>query len=247
MSVFGPSYATIFDAIYHDYNFSQDVRAFTNLTREFLPGLKKPKLLDLGCGTGTHLKLLQDEFEVEGVDLSEEMLKVARTKVSVPLSQGDARTFNLDRQFDVILMTSAVLGYQHSNDHVLETLRNVRKHLKPGGLFIFDVWYGPAVLSVRPSTRVKEVEASGVRVVRMVKPRLVLEKNLCTCDYRWWLTKDGLFEEKTESHTLRYFFPLEIDLFLQNAGMQLLRYGQNGHDYRPVEDDHWHVMFVVRG
>ncbi len=247
MKVFGQDYSAIYDGLYHDYQFKEDVLAYNSLVMEFLPGLKRPKLLDVGCGTGTHLQLLQDSFDVEGVDLSEGMLSVARTKVDVPLSQGDARTFKLDRQFDVVLMASAVLGYQHSNAHVVETLKNIRAHLRPGGLFIFDVWYGPVVLSMRPTTRVREVEVDGVKVVRLVTPRLTPEMNLCTCDYRWWLAKDGKFEVKTESHAVRYFFPMEMEMMLAAADLKMMRYGQPAHAYRPLDDTSWHVLFVARG
>ena len=58
-------------------------------------------------------------------------------------------------KFDAALMMFAVLGYQVENDDVLAALRTARRHLEPGGLFIFDVWYGPAVLHQRPSERVK--------------------------------------------------------------------------------------------
>jgi hypothetical protein len=51
-------------------------------------------------------------------------------------------------------MMFAVLGYQGENDDVLAALKTAHRHARPGGLFLFDVWYGPAVLHERPSQRV---------------------------------------------------------------------------------------------
>ncbi len=122
-------------------------------------------ILDLGCGTGNHaFPLAMRGYEVTGVDRSEEMLAKARSKLAhfksqsqaLPMFlQGDLRSLDLERKFDAVLMMFAVLGYQLTNEDVLAALNTVRRHLKPDGLFIADVWYGPAVLAIRPGDKIK--------------------------------------------------------------------------------------------
>ena len=103
---------------------------------------------------------------------------------------GDIREVRLEQTFDAVLMMFAVLGYQHTNAEVLDALATARAHLDVGGLFAFDVWYGPAVLSERPSERVKVIETAGQRIIRVASGSLDSRNHLCTVDYRLW-TLDG--------------------------------------------------------
>src|SRR5207244_5704745 len=114
------------------------------------------------CGTGNHaLPLAQRGYEVLGVDRSEGMLARFREKAAqlpdgtATCVPGDVRSVELGRTFDAVVMLFAVLGYQLGNADVLAALRTARRHLRPGGLFVTDFWYGPAVLSERPAERIK--------------------------------------------------------------------------------------------
>jgi trans-aconitate methyltransferase len=56
-------------------------------------------LLDLGCGTGTNLVYLKNHYDVEGVDASSEMIRLAKAKLpSVKFVQDDITSFNSDKK-----------------------------------------------------------------------------------------------------------------------------------------------------
>ncbi len=243
MNVFNSGYSSVYDVLYNDYDFIKDAAAVKEVISLLAPGSKR--LLDLGCGTGNHVQLLKDDFDVTGVDLSEGMLKSARLKnPDVNFHVGDVRTFNIDERFDVALMMGAVLGYQHTNDHIVETLKNIRAHLNGDGLLIFDVWYGPAVLSQPPTPRLKECRIDDKYVLRSVKPILQPEYNLCACHYKWWTV--GELSPQEEHHIMRYFFPVEIQFFLKLAGFKVCRMSKAGFTNRPITISDWHVMFVAK-
>jgi SAM-dependent methyltransferase len=250
--IFGTEYASIYDSLYSDYNFMADAVMVSQLTQDAFSDRVisaknwKLSLLDLGCGTGNHTKLLKDEFAVTGVDLSEGMLGEARKKnADVSFHQGDARTFNLEQQFDVVIMMSAVLGYQLTNEAVIETLKNANRHTKPGGLFIFDVWNGPGVLLQKPTPKLKEIKHGDCEIMRSVKPFLDTGRSTCTCHYKWWVPVDGKIITKEESHTVRYFFQNEMKLFLELAGFKLFRVGKQSNAHRDVDILDWHIMFAA--
>jgi len=70
---------------------------------------------------------------------------------------------------------------------------------------------------------------------------------VCTVDYRLW-TLDGaqLIDEVTESHSMRYFFPLELELFLDRAGFSLLKLGAfPDFDCQP-DSSTWNVLALAR-
>lgn len=246
-TVFGRDYAAIYDSLYKEQNFVSEAKAVAELAGEVVQKPSRMDLLDLGCGTGNHSQYFKENFNVTGVDLSEEMLALARRKVpEVKFQQGNARTFCLGVEFDVVTMMSAVLGYQHTNQEILATLSNVRSHLRTGGMFVFDVWYGPAILLDRPIPRLREITYNGTHLLRSMKPNLCAEKNLVTCHYKWWVPVDGKLETREEWHTQRYFFPNEVELLLNATGFKLVRYGKTGSTYGPIGDSDRDVMFVAK-
>jgi demethylmenaquinone methyltransferase/2-methoxy-6-polyprenyl-1,4-benzoquinol methylase len=100
-------------------------------------------ILDLGCGTGRNAALmvsyLSEDGGITGMDVSEIMEKQFGKKFS-----DDARAqfirqradipFNLDKQFDKILISFVIHGFPHEVRKIV--IDNVFKHLKPGGTFL---------------------------------------------------------------------------------------------------------------
>ncbi|RME57450.1 class I SAM-dependent methyltransferase, partial [Candidatus Parcubacteria bacterium] len=154
--VFG-NYSEFYDVFYHGKDYEGEASFLETLWRE--KALPPTSVLDLGCGTGGHLfSLVEKGYQVVGVDLSATMLMEARHKLmeckkSVYLIQGDMRDIRLERTFDVVISMFAVMGYQRDNQDFLDALRTARAHLEISGWFIFDAWYGPAVLRILPETR----------------------------------------------------------------------------------------------
>jgi len=163
-TVFGDLYARLYDAFYQEKNYEAECDLIEEVFRRYAGGPVN-SILDLGCGTGNHVfPLARRGYQVAGVDRSPEMLALARAKLAscsgspeqpLPIFHpGDLRDLDLGEQFDAVLMMFAVLSYQVTNEDVLAALGTVRRHLKPGGLFMADVWYGPAVLAQRPGDRI---------------------------------------------------------------------------------------------
>jgi len=99
------------------------------------------KLLDLGCGTGTFLKYFLDQgLQVEGVDLSEGMLAIARQKLpTVQLSRQDTKSFSLPNKFDVITCLFDSINHLVEYSDWESVFSRALFHLNKGGLFIFDI------------------------------------------------------------------------------------------------------------
>ena len=96
-------------------------------------------LLDVGCGTGLHLKYLKDDFLCTGVDVSKSMLKIARKNVKgVTFKEADMKTLRLGKQFDVITCLLSSIGYVKTTGSLEKTIQNFAKHLKKGGLVLIE-------------------------------------------------------------------------------------------------------------
>lgn len=246
--VFGAGYADAYDALYEEKDYEAECDLVERVFAEYGDGGFR-SILDLGCGTGNHaVPLAQRGYEVVGVDRSEAMLARAREKAAggVSFALGDIRDLRLGRTFDAVLVLFAVLGYQHSDEDVLAALRTARAHLRPSGLLLFDVWYGPAVLSERPGRRERTVENGSGRLVRSSEGRLDEERNLCAVEFRLQRFEgEELVAETEETHEMRYFFADELESFLAAAGLQLRRIGAfPALDIEPGEAT-WNVLAVA--
>jgi SAM-dependent methyltransferase len=225
--VFGQTYADQYDLLYRDKDYEAECDLIEQTFRQFGTGEVR-SVVDFGCGTGNHsIPLAHRGYHVTGVDLSAEMLRVARQKsteagVAINWVEGDIRNVQAGGPFDAGLFMFAVLGYLLPNEDVMAALANARRHIRTGGLLAFDVWYGPAVLNIRPSDRAKVVPASGGKAIRIVTPRLDIRHHTCEVHYHLWrLIDDRVEAEIEELHSVRYFFPMELELMLSQSGFVL--------------------------
>lgn len=96
-------------------------------------------VLELACGTGSVLAHL-GELEVTGVDLSSEMLAIAREKLpDVELVLGDMTAVRLGRTFDAVLCLYDAVNHLLAFDDWERLFDTAVVHLAPGGVFVFDV------------------------------------------------------------------------------------------------------------
>lgn len=249
---FGPVYADAYDLIYRDKDYDGECELLEHVFQKYAVNPVR-KVLDLGCGTGNHsLRLAAKGYEVVGVDCSSDMLRIAERKahekgITLQLLQADIRDLRIDETFDVVLMMFAVLGYQRENTDVLSALRAARSHLHSGGLLVFDVWYGPAVLAQRPEDRVRIIETEDGKLLRTSSGKLDIGRQICIVDFHLWLmNEDRILKETKESHSVRYFFPQELKLLLEVSGFQLLRLGAFPNFDRDPDETTWNVMVVAR-
>lgn len=249
MNVFGNSYSKYYNLLYQDKNYTAEANFVNQCIQRFNPGAAT--VVDLGCGTGKHANVLaQQGYQVLGVDRSKDMLAVAQ-KSEIPghlhFQLGDLRTLDLPEVFDAAISLFHVMCYFHKNEDLQLVFQNVSKHLQKGGIFIFDCWYGPAVLTQRPSVRLKELMDDNSIVTRIAEPFIYENENVVDVRYHMFVKDkhNDTVEEIKESHRIRYLFTPEIDLLLKRTGIQLVDCFEfmTGH---PPGFETWNVCYVGR-
>lgn len=124
------------------------------------------RVLDLCCGMGRHSLALADAgYEVTGVDLSETLLKEARGQAGaerVRWVRSDMRQLPLEGGFDAVVNLFTSFGYFQEDEEQLKVLREIRRMLVPGGMFLID-FLNPAYVAARlvPHSERKD---GGVRI-----------------------------------------------------------------------------------
>jgi SAM-dependent methyltransferase len=254
MNVFG-HYARYYDLLYKDKDYTAEAEYVHTLIQRHSP--KAGSILELGCGTATHAGFLAKKgYQLHGVDQSGEMLEQARSRLAampeeeakrLSFSRGDIRHIQLQRKFDVVVSLFHVMSYQTSNEDLSAAFAAAGAHLRDTGIFIFDCWYGPAVLTDRPVVRVKRLEDEAIFVTRIAEPVMHPNENLVDVNYHVFVRdkSSGAVEELRETHKMRYLFRQEIDLFLRQTGMEVIEAAEWMTGKTPGFDT-WGVCFVAR-
>jgi SAM-dependent methyltransferase len=254
MSVFG-GYARYYDLLYRDKDYAGETQYILSLMNRYAPSART--ILDLGCGTGAHAAFLaQSGLQVTGVDRSEEMLHRARSRRKVLTSavaerltfqQGDIRTLSLSQKYDAVISLFHVVSYLTRNADLDAAFAAVSEHLKPGGLFVFDCWYGPAVLSDPPKPRLKRLEDEAVRVIRIAEPVTDFNENTVEVNYHLLIEEreTGAYQVLGEIHKMRYLFKQELQHMLNPLGLSLVMCEEWMTGRAPGVST-WSVVFAVR-
>lgn len=167
MSMYSES-AHLYDAIYlsQGKDYSAEARRIDALARQHQRS-DGNNLLDVACGTGLHCGYLNEFYHVQGIDLDEKMVAVAREKHPEILFQtGDMRDFDLGSQFDVITCLFSAIGYMQDTSQLQRAIGNMGKHLRPGGVMLVEPWFTPETWNVG-TVHTLSVNQPDLKIVRM--------------------------------------------------------------------------------
>lgn len=229
MTAFGKQYAKYYDLIYLDKDYNGECDYVDKILKKH-SSRKVQTILDAGCGTGGHVfQLSKMGYDVTGIDASKDMIRIAKKKAretSIPafFDVADLRDFNLRKIFDSCISMFSVINYLKTYDDLEKAFSCIRRHLRKGGLFVFDFWYGPAVTNVRPMPKKKIVSKGDIRIVRFAEPSLNTLDHICEVEFDLLvLRKKTLLYSGKEKHLVRYYFPKEIEYFLNASRFSLLK------------------------
>jgi SAM-dependent methyltransferase len=249
------TYAPYYDLLYKDKDYVAEASYLSATIRQFQP--HAGTILELGSGTGTHGRILASlGFDVHGVERSKEMVSIAKSVQAKAISSidgsfdceiGDLREVRLNKVFDVVVALFHVVSYQVENTDLEKAFKVAANHLAEGGLFLFDVWHGPAVLTLRPLKREKTAEDSNHKITRIAVPELDTNSSTVRVLYNCEAVD---FEERkvtnfSEEHLMRYLFPTEIESLARHAGFAVRQF-EEFLTGSPASPETWGVMYILR-
>ena len=214
-------FAYLYDELINDVNYEEWLDYYFKIFQRY--GLK-PKLgLDLGCGTGSLTTLFADKgIEMTGIDLSEDMLMVAREKAEgrdiLYLNQ-DMCEFELYGTVDFIVSSLDCINYITDKRDLLKVMKLVNNYLDPGGLFIFDI-NTPYKLEhiIGNNTFILENDNT------FCSWQNEYDKKRKICDFylTFFSEEGGMYHRFDEEHSERAYSIDEIKSVIESAGMKLL-------------------------
>lgn len=240
------AYGRYYDLLYRDKDYAAEVAYIDDLlTRYSVTGCD---ILEFGSGTGKHGRLLAERgYRVTGIERSAEMVAQATATEGFCCQQGDICVVQLGKTFDAVLSLFHVVSYQVSNQAIRAVFMRAAEHLRSGGLFVFDVWYSPAVYAQRPEVRVKRMADSVVEITRIAEP--VIHPNENSVDVHYTIfARDiatGACQTFVETHLMRHFSLPELDMLAVECGFERLSAEAFLTGDKPGEDT-WGVCVMLR-
>jgi SAM-dependent methyltransferase len=215
--------------------------------------------LDLACGTGfLTIPLAQLGLAVTGVDRAPEMLALARRKsasLNVRWLLEDILTLDLGERFRLVTLAGNAFQEFLTLSDQEGLLRTVRNHLAPDGLFAFETRFPRLSELLTPESLTGEwsaetvwrtfEDADGHTVTVSTAQRLnALRQTVDYVLHRRWVA-DGREQMLTESATLRFVYPQEMDALLHYNGLAVHdAYGD--WDKQPLAADSPRMIYVCR-
>ncbi|WP_293789525.1 class I SAM-dependent methyltransferase [uncultured Pedobacter sp.] len=218
-------YSQYYDLLYQDKDYGAEADYLHQLINRYRP--KSTSILELGSGTGKHANLLAEKnYNILGLERSAEMVEIAnRTKTkNVDFKIADITEFQTNQSFDVAVSLFHVISYLTDNQSLINTFKNVHRHLNENGLFIFDVWHSSAVNFQVPEKRTKTLQNEVIQVTRHANPIIDTEQNIVEVNYTIKVKdlEDGTTFHIEESHPMRHFSKPEIELLAYATGFEVI-------------------------
>ena len=135
--------AAIYDALYEGKDYAGEAERLHALIQK-IQRTPDETLLDVACGTGGHIGSLRQHYVIEGMDLSAEMLDVARRRhPDIVFHQADMIDFDLGREFGAVVCLFSAVSYLRSVPRLRRAIANLARHTLPGGVIAVEPWFTP--------------------------------------------------------------------------------------------------------
>ncbi len=246
------SFVQYYDATYSDKDYRKDNEIFRGLIKPST----RPKILEVGSGTGNQSLLIAEWADVVAVELDADFSEIMRQKIatnpSIKLFEGDIGNLQ-EYQFDGAGAFFNVINYIHGRDALAHFFNAICARLKLGAVLAFDMWHAEAVLSdpPAPTTRIKHYDnyLGAGEVTQTIVPTMDNDARMVRLDYNIRIdSSDGSIMPAPFVETINMFLWLEDEIadILQEAGFGEIAF-YDGRDYpEPLRPDSWHSWVISR-
>ncbi len=251
MKVFN-EYAQYYNLLYQDKDYISEVEYIEALLKKYANLVDVHSILDVGCGTGNHDIILAEKgYDVTGIDRSSMMIEVALNRIQnekLHFYCLDATDFQLPQSFDAIVSLFHVMSYLTSNQSLFSCFKRIYQHLKSRGVFVFDFWYGPAVMHDPPAVRIKRLSNDTTNVIRLAEPKWIPNQNIVEVHYEIIIENIETHQIKTihEVHPMRYMFLPELKFMLEEIGFKIIQELEWMSLEKGLTENSWNGLIIAQ-
>ncbi|MCT4613130.1 MAG: class I SAM-dependent methyltransferase [Clostridia bacterium] len=209
--------AQYYDELYDYKEYDKEV-AFLN---SILKG--KSNVLDVGCGTGNHIKELERfGYKCDGIDKSKEMVEITKSKISGQVYLGDMLNFKIRKKYDAIISMFAVINHLNSINELEMVLLNMKNHLRENGIIILDLY--------NPSKSGNKTDQKG-NIKRIMNWEIDLNNKTEKTNIKYIINEEDVVET---NHCFKIFDIDEISIVAKNIGLDIISIYSN---YKTEEEN----------
>lgn len=204
-------FADLYDAFYAVKDYHTEV----NFLHNFLTENRVKTVLDIGCGTGMHMSILEKMgYHCSGMDINQEMLNVAKNKVKGKLTCANMHDFQFNETFDACISMFAVFNHNLHLEEARNTLKCMSDHVKKNGIVVIDLY--------NPQTDGKKNTRAG-KVERVMEWKYKPGEEFCLTNLKF--IKEGLCTES--QFPLKIFKISELDQLFEELNFRDIQYFEN--------------------
>lgn len=238
------SFAYVYDIFMDNVPYDEWGEYLVSLLKKY--GVEDGLVLDMGCGTGAMTRYLDAHgYDMTGIDVSEEMLTIAKEKSSSDILYllQDMREFELYGTMRAAVSICDSMNYILEEDDLLQVFSLVNNYLDPGGIFIFDlntVYKYQEILGEQTIAEDRE-ECSFIWDNFYDEEEMINEYDLTV-----FVQEEGdLFRRYCETHYQRAYSLETVRALIEKAGMEVLAI-YDAFTYNKPKPDSERVYFVAR-
>ncbi|HQM68965.1 MAG TPA: class I SAM-dependent methyltransferase [Bacteroidales bacterium] len=183
------------------------------------------RILEVGSGTGRlFTNALLHGADIFGIDISESMLKVLKSKIKPDdyyrVSNQNILDFRFDFKFDLIIAPFRVIMHVDKKEEQLRALNNVYNHLNNNGKLIFDTFIpdlGQLINGLKDVVDFEGEYEKGRKVRRIVSTKPDLINQIINVNFRMEWDENGTLKTKEWKIPMRYFFRYELEHLVERS------------------------------
>ena len=220
-------FAKYYDKFYQKKDYNKEVTFLMNFINP------SDKIIDIGCGTGVHASLIfKNGFDIDGLDLNNEMLEIAKTRLNSNFYLQNILDINIDKKYDVIISMFAVINHLKSINELEKCLSNLKGILNDNGRIIIDLHNpqssGSKTDSYDDMTRVMEWNYD--REARIENSKIT------------FFIGDKRYDD---SHVFKIFTIDEVKECCRNVGLKVLNVYENYDISKEGNETSKNLQFVI--
>lgn len=206
-----------YDLVYGWKDYEKESKIVERLITKFKTNNGK-KLLDVGCGTGEHLKYMK-HYDCTGLDINSNLLSIAsRKNKKVNFIQGDMISLKIGDNFDVITCLFSAIGYVRTLENLEKTLKSLFNHLNVGGVLIIEPWFTKKSKSFEVNIPfLTTFEDKEIKIARLSMAKI--KDDLSIMDTHYLVAENGgVVKHFSEEHVLGLFEKEDMLKIMKNVG-----------------------------